>query len=110
MNHLAIKRKHVLGDLYNSCEVSESIPVFIEDQMDEPVGYADSSLGVYVDAFLFHLPEDVCKKLSTGHYKFGLDYDLSGNKNKVKLNHILLVSNKPAAVSRRIIESSTPKE
>lgn len=109
MNHLAIKRKHVLGDLYNSCEVSESIPVYINDNLEEPIGTADSSLGVYVDAFLFHLPEDVCKKLSTGHYQFGLDYDVSDDKNKVKLNHILLVANKPVAVGRRS-EATKQKE
>src|SRR3712207_1769047 len=97
MNHLAIKRKHVLGDLYNSCEVAESIPVYIDDKPDEPIGTADSSLGTFVDAFLFHLPDDVCKKLSTGHYQFGIDYDLSDNKNKFKLNHILLISNKQRA-------------
>jgi hypothetical protein len=92
-NHLAIKRRHVLGDLYSNCETSGSIPVFIDGQMEEPIGYADESLGKYVDAFLFHLPDDVCKKLSTGHYSYGFDYDEIGSKNKIKLNHIILVAN-----------------
>lgn len=109
MNHLAIKRKHVLGDLYNNCEVSESIPVYLDDKPDEPIGTADSSLGKYVDAFLFHLPEDVCKRLSSGHYQFGLDYDLSDNKNKIKLNHILLIAYKAPAAKRRN-ESLSAKE
>lgn len=98
---LAIKRRYVLGDLYDRCEVSEKIPVYINSVTDEPIGFVDDSLGSYADAFLFHLPEDVCKKLSTGHYKYGFDYDLTGPK-KIKLNHILLLSNEGKAIQRRI--------
>ncbi|MDQ4120215.1 MAG: hypothetical protein M3209_01955 [Acidobacteriota bacterium] len=90
---LAIKRRFILGDLYGRCESSGQIPVYIDTVTDEPAGFADESMGSYADAFVFHLPDDVCKKLSTGHYGLGFDYDSTGEKNKVKLNYILLVSN-----------------
>jgi hypothetical protein len=99
---LAIKRSYVLGDLYNRCEVSEKTPVYIDTVTDEPAGYVDSSLGAYADAFLFHLPEDVCKKLSTGHYKYGFDYEKASDRNKIKLNYIMLISNAGKEIQRRI--------
>jgi hypothetical protein len=99
---LAIKRSYILGDLYNRCEVSENIPVYIDTVTDEPAGYVDSSLGAYADAFLFHLPEDVCKKLSTGHFKYGFDYEKTAEKNKIKLNYIMLISNAGKEIQRRI--------
>jgi hypothetical protein len=98
---IAIKRSFVLGDLYNQCESSDSIPVHIDSKKEVPIGYVDESLGVYADAFLFHLPEDVCKKLSTSHYKFGFDYDVSVKQNKIKLNYILLISGDIESIGRR---------
>lgn len=89
---LSIKRRFILGDLYAQVESSGQIPVYIDTVTDDPVGFADENLGTYADAFSFHLPEDVCKKLSTGHYGFGFDYELTGEKNKIKLNYILLIS------------------
>lgn len=100
---LAIKRSYVLGNLYNRCEVSESVPVYIDTITDEPAGFVDNSLGKYADAFLFHLPEDVCKKLSTGHFKYAFDYEKTEeDNNKIKLNYILLVSNAGKEIKRRI--------
>ena len=97
-NPLAIKRRDILGDLYDRCEPVTSIPVYLNDSSGEPIGFADESLGSYVDAFLFNLPEDVCKKLSAnGTYDIAFDYDFFDQKNKgrnsrVRLNHILLIA------------------
>ncbi len=97
---LAIKRRNILGDLYNFCETVENLPVFLENEMEEQIGFADESLGHYADAFLFHLPEEICKKLSTGHYNYAFDYEYLENtgtitkKKRIKLNHILLVGRK----------------
>lgn len=95
---LAIKRRQILGDIYNRCEKIETIPVYMDDVSGELLGHADESLGQFADAFVFHLSENVCKKLSTGHYNFGFDYDVleSGNSKKgnIKLNYILLVGRK----------------
>ncbi|HEY0426646.1 MAG TPA: hypothetical protein VGC76_02465 [Pyrinomonadaceae bacterium] len=92
---LAIKRNHVLGDIYKNCDSVESIPVYLNDTAGELLGHVDESLGRYADAFLFHLPEDICKKLSTGHYNYSFDYDVLYNQNEkkrhIKLNCILLV-------------------
>lgn len=106
---LAIKRSYVLGNLYNRCEVSETVPVYIDTVTEEPAGFVDNSLGKYADAFLFHLPEDVCKKLSTGHFKYGFDYSAAETANKIKLNYIMLVSNIGNPIKRRI-EPSSEKE
>ncbi len=103
---LAIKRRQVLGDLYAVCDPIEMVPVHLENAEGEKIGFADESLGHYADAFLFHLPEDVCKKLSTGHYIYSFDYDYtdpdsSGRNRRVTINSIFLTGRKvPNAVSR----------
>lgn len=92
---LAIKRRNVLGDIYNHCDPIESIPVYMNDKSGELLGHVDESLGHYTDAFLFHLSEEICKKLSKNHYNYGFDYDIFDNKisktKRIKLNYILLV-------------------
>ena len=95
---LAIKRSHVLGDIYKNCERVESIPVYMNDASGELLGHVDESLGQYADAFVFHLSEDVCKKLSSGHYNYGFDYEIldnqPGKSRHFKLNYIMLVGRK----------------
>ena len=93
---LSISRRHVLGDLYARCEHIESIPVFLGDERTEPIGHVDESLGIYADAFCFHLTDDDCKKLSTGNFTFSFDYERvepPGNEArnfKVRLNFVVL--------------------
>jgi hypothetical protein len=100
---LAIKRRFILGDIYNQCNTVGSIPVYMNNKSEEPLGYADESLGHYADAFLFHLPELICKKLSSGHYDYVLHFDYSdktvpiSKKSRIKLNCIMLVSKKISA-------------
>lgn len=96
---LAIKRRQILADLYEACEPVESVPVHLEDPQSEQIGHVDEGLGHYADAFLFHLPEDICKKLSTGHYQYSFDYDYAdpestGRNRKIKLNFIVLTGRK----------------
>ena len=99
---LTIKRNYVLGNIYQQCDAIESIPVFMNDQSGELLGSVDQSSGHYADAFTFHLSEDICKKLSANHYDYVFDFaysektEQSVNKKRIKLNHILLVSKKPA--------------
>src|ERR1700753_1774015 len=92
---LAIKRRQLFGDIYSRCGKIESIPVYMNDISGELLGHVDESLGHYADAFVFHLSEDVCKKLSSGHYNYGLDYDLLetsvGKTDRIRLNYIMLV-------------------
>jgi hypothetical protein len=92
---LAIKRHQVLGDIYNRCEKIESLPVYMNDPSGELLGHVDESLGQYADAFVFHLSEDICKKLSSGHYSYGFDYEVleneAGKNGHIRLNYILLV-------------------
>ncbi len=103
---LAIKRRHVLGDLYSLCDSVEMVPVHLDNAEGEKIGHVDESLGHYADAYLFHLPEDVCKKLSTGHYIYSFDYDYTdpdatGRHRRITLNCIYLTGRKaPDAVSR----------
>src|SRR5687768_3330989 len=96
---LAIKRRQVLGDLYADCDPVESVPVHLDNADGEKIGFADESLGHYADAFLFHVPEDVCKKLSTGHYIYSFDYDYTdpgstGRHRRITLNSIFLTGRK----------------
>jgi hypothetical protein len=94
---LAIKRRQVLGNFYNRCEKIESVPVYMDDVSGELLGHVDESLGKYADAFVFHLSEIVCKKLSTGHYNYGFDYDVLESKNgHIRLNYIFLTGKKLA--------------
>lgn len=113
---LAIKRRQVLGDLYPLCDNVEMVPVHLESADGEKIGFADESLGHYADAYLFHLPEDVCKKLSTGHYIYSFDYDYTDSKatgrdRRITLNCICLTGRKvPDAVSRVSKKAAAAKE
>ncbi len=105
---LSIKRRNVLGDLYSKCDALVEIPVFLDSPDGEQIGHVTEGLGHYADAFCFHLPEDVCKKLATGHYIYSFDYDYSdpkapaGRDKRIKLNLIVLTGRKvpTPAVSR----------
>ena len=94
---LAMKRRQVLGDIYDRCEAIESIPVYLGDKSEEPLGFADESMGHFADAFLFHLPEIVCKKLSAGQFEYIFEFEylknpkLPKNKKRILLTSILLV-------------------
>lgn len=106
-NILNLKRRHVLGNLYGKCENIESIPVYLDELNEEPIGFADESLGRYIDAFSFHLPEIICKKLSSNGYEVAFDYDVSEfNKQKYKINHFILLapSSALAAPKRKNVE------
>lgn len=92
-----MSRRHVLGDLYSRCEAVVSVPVYLDDTAGEMLGYVDEGLGHYADAFSFHLPDDVCKKLSSGYFTFAFDFSYAdaapqGSSRKVKLNSISLVA------------------
>lgn len=113
-NPLAIKRRNILADLYNQCDHINSIPVYMDNLSDDPIGYVDESLGHYADGFVFHLPEDVCKKLSVSGYEIGIDYSFTGvegktNSQRIKLNHIILVAKQSARPIPRRKVSSTIK-
>ena len=92
---IAIKRKRILGDLNDRCDaLTENVPVYLEDENGEAAGFVDESLGRYANAFVFHLPEDICKRLSTDSYECGLNYDAVKSADKkekrIRLNSIVL--------------------
>ena len=95
---ISLSRRHVLGDLYARCEAIESVPVYMGGDDGEMLGFVDESLGHYADAFCFHLSEEVCKKLSAGHFTYSFEYDLAedteASKRRVKLNRIILNARK----------------
>ena len=105
---LTVKRSNVLGDIYKQCDAIESIPVYMNDQSGEPLGYVNESMGPYADVFTFHLPETVCKELSSNNYDYAFDFDYSEkttqaiNKKRIKLNHILLVLKKKPLFNKRV--------
>jgi hypothetical protein len=92
---VTIARSRVLGTFNSRCDVVEMIPVFLSDDMNNQIGFVDQSMGPYADAFSFHLPEDMCKKLSTGQFTFSFGYDkakngANGQKPRITLNYICL--------------------
>ena len=105
---LAIKRSNVLGNIYNRCDTIESIPVYMNSQSGELLGFVDESMGRYSDTFLFHLPESVCKQLSSNHFDYAFDFEYADkkpqgvNKKRIKLNHILLIERKISGVKKSI--------
>lgn len=98
---LTLKRRHVLGDLYATCDAVVQVPVYENDLDGEVLGYVDEMLGHYRDALSFHLAEDVCKRLASGQYTYSFGYEYSdpeeapGRARRVKLTYICLTSRKP---------------
>lgn len=97
---ISISRRHVLGDLYSRCDAIESVPVYMDNVEGELLGHVDEGLGHYADAFRFHLDEDVCKKLSAGHFTYSFNYqhtddgETDRGRRRIKLNAILLNARK----------------
>jgi hypothetical protein len=95
---LALARRHVLGDHYSRCDRIGSIPVYLDEVGGEVLGSVDEGLGHYADAFLFHLSEEHCKKLSTGHFTYSFDCKYKGKRGtpgrRMVLNSITLTSRK----------------
>jgi hypothetical protein len=111
-NPLSLKRRHILGNLYGKCENITGIPVYLDEVTDEPIGFADESLGRYVDAFSFYLPDTICKRLASNGYVVAFDYDVSTEDNtKFTINHFVLIA-PPTAVAvprRKAVEEKVEK-
>lgn len=103
MSHspLSISRRHVLGDLYGRCDpITDNVPVYLSDLENTLLGHMDQCLGHYADAFTFHIPDDVCKKLAADQFTYSINYDHSepkveGTRSRVTLNSITLNPRKP---------------
>jgi len=97
---VSMSRRHVLGDYYSRCEAIVSVPVYLDSSKGEMLGYVDQGLGHYADAFSFHLPDDVCKKLSAGHFSYSFEFSYSerkaapGRHRRVKISSISLIPRK----------------
>lgn len=100
---VTLSRRHVLGPLYTRCErVSLRIPVYLNDENGERLGFVDESLGIYADAFTFHIDEEYCKKLVQGQLLYSFVYDFARrsepgvveHRRRIKLNCIVLTMRK----------------
>jgi hypothetical protein len=99
---LTLSRRHVLGELYPRCERVVQVPVYLNELSGERLGFADESLGVYADAFTFHISEENCKKLAGGQFLYSFDYDfanrsdatLPAERRRIKLTSIMLIMRK----------------
>ncbi len=99
---IALSRRHVLGDYYSRCDAIESVPVYLDGTDGELLGQVDESMGKYADAFLFHLSEEFCKKLSAGHFTCSFDFEKVEEtdgpvRRRIKLNSITLIPRKAYA-------------
>ena len=85
---LTLSRRHVLGTLYGRCDrTTKDIPVYLNDVQGEKLGFVDESLGQYADAFTFHLPEDVCKRLAGGQFTYSFDYHFSESASHARVSN-----------------------
>lgn len=97
---ISLSRRHVLGDYYSRCDAIVSVPVYLDNSKGEMLGYADQALGHYADAFSFHLPDDICKKLSAGHFTYAFEFSYAerkatpGRHRRVKISSISLIARK----------------
>jgi hypothetical protein len=97
---VTLSRRHVLGDFYQRCLPIDKIPVYLDNKDGETIGFVDEGLGVYADAFRFHLSDEICKKLLSGHYTYSFHFDFADKNKKesgrrsIKLTSILLNSRK----------------
>src|SRR5256885_13969422 len=94
---LSMARRHVLCDLYSRCEALEgAVPVFIAaaEEAEGPnlIGHVDQCLGIYADAFTFHVPDDICKLLSGGSYSYSLEYEFTNPSDRTSRGRIRLSS------------------
>jgi hypothetical protein len=100
-NPISLSRRHILGDLYTRCEsLTGEVPVYLHGDEPELLGHVDEGLGHFADAFCFHLPEDVCKRLSSGQFTYSFDYEktdpaVTGSRGRVILKAITLTAGKP---------------
>lgn len=93
---VSLSRRHVLGALYSRCEpVKGNVPVYLDGEEPELLGHADEHLGRFADAMSFYLAEDMCKKLSSGHFTYAFDYAIAEGSDqaarRVVLRSITLV-------------------
>lgn len=90
---LSLSRRHVLGHLYGRCDaITDNVPVYFAGETTEPIGYVDQSLGHYADAFTFHLADDICKKLSAGHFLYSFEFETADPAGQTSQSRITLVS------------------
>jgi hypothetical protein len=93
---LTMKRRHVLGDICDRCDPIVTVPVYENDESGDVIGHVDESLGHYADAFTFHLPEDICKRLSSGQYSYSFGYEYLGDdsiddrRRRIKITSICI--------------------
>lgn len=78
---VSLTRRHVLGELYPRCEtLAEQIPLYLDGDAPEVLGHVDQALGVFRDAFSFHVTSDVGKGLCAGYYTFAFDCEPVENR------------------------------
>lgn len=100
-NPVTMARRHVLGELNYRCEPVQGVPVYLDNTTGEMLGFVDQGTDKYADAITFHLADDVCKKLATGHFTYSFEYDYAdgtdtaaSSKRRIKLSSITLISRK----------------
>ena len=64
---LTMSRRHVLGDLYNTCDHAESVPVYLHAPGGELLGHAEEG-NRYADVMTFHISEENCKRMAGGQF------------------------------------------
>ena len=74
---LTMSRRHVLGDLYNTCDHAESVPVYLHAPGGELLGHAEEG-NRYADVMTFHISEENCKRMAGGQFGFSFGTEYTG--------------------------------
>jgi hypothetical protein len=82
--------------------MTKDVPVYLNDVQGEKLGFVDESLGRYADAYTFHLPEEICKRLAGGQFIYSFDYHFSeaasharvSDNRRIKLISVFLTMRK----------------
>lgn len=94
--------------MYGRCDaLSGEVPVYLDGDERELIGHANEQLGKFADAFSFFLSDDNCKKLSSGHFTFAFDYQLSKSPGKDVGSRVVLTS--ITLVGRQNYEKPMPR-
>jgi hypothetical protein len=96
---LTMARRHILGDLYKTCDRAQTVPVYLGDAGGEILGHAEEGGGPYADSMTFHVSEEICKKIAGGQFDYTFGTELTGRQvpgtrpsmRRVRLTSIHLV-------------------
>ena len=96
---LTMSRRHILGDLYKTCDHAQTVPVYMHEPGGELLGHAEEGNGPYADSMTFHISEEICKRMAGGQFDYSFATEFAGpavsggrrSSRRIRLTSIHLV-------------------